>query len=70
MKALRRAAEGKIATPIDAITGPDLVRARSELFVDGRLEAGRLFEDIQERSRAIHSIAFRIAYPFYDTRTF
>jgi hypothetical protein len=42
----------------------------SELFVDGRLEAGRLFEDIQERSQAIHSIAFRIAYPFYDTRPF
>ena len=31
---------------------------------------GWLFEDIQERSRAIDSVALCIADPFYDTRTF
>ena len=59
---------GVLAT--GSIILPPAPSVLSELFVDGRLEAGRLFEDIQERSRAIHSIAFRIAYPFYDTRTF
>ena len=39
-------------------------------FVGSWLQAGRLFEDIQERSRAIHSIALRITNPFYDTREF
>jgi hypothetical protein len=34
------------------------------------LEAGRLFEDIQESSRAIDSVTLRIAYPFHDIRTF
>ena len=42
----------------------------SELFVFGWLEVGRLFEDIQKSSCAIHSITLRIANPFYDTRTF
>jgi hypothetical protein len=41
-----------------------------ELLVATWLEAGRLFEDIQESSRAIDSIALRVAYPFYDVRTF
>ena len=41
-----------------------------ELLVVCWLEAGRLFEDIQESSRAIDSVTLRIAYPFYDTRTF
>jgi hypothetical protein len=49
---------------------PFLVRERSELLVVGWLEAGRLFEDIQESSRAIDSVALRITYPFDDTRTF
>ena len=40
------------------------------LFVVSWLEVGRLFEDIQKRSRAIDSVALRIAHPFYDTRTF
>jgi hypothetical protein len=40
------------------------------LFVVGWLKASRLFEDIQERSRAIDSVAFRIAHPFYDLRPF
>jgi hypothetical protein len=30
----------------------------------------RLFEDIQERSRAIDSVALRIAHAFYDLRAF
>jgi hypothetical protein len=38
-----------------------LVRDFAELFVICWLEEGRLFEDIQERSRAIYSIALRIA---------
>jgi hypothetical protein len=42
----------------------------SELPVGSRLEAGRLFEDIQERGRAVDSVALRIAYSFYDPRTF
>src|SRR5260370_946275 len=41
-----------------------------ELPVGNRLEAGRFFEDIQESSRAIDSVTLRIAYPFYDIRTF
>jgi hypothetical protein len=39
------------------------------LFLVCWLEASRLFEDIQKRSRAIDSVALRIAHPFYDTRT-
>ena len=42
----------------------------AELLVIGRLEAGRLFEDIQDRSRTIDSVTLRIAYLFYDTRAF
>lgn len=41
-----------------------------ELPVGSRLEAGRLFEDIQERGRAVDSVALRIAYSFHDPRTF
>ena len=40
-----------------------------ELLV-GRLEAGRLLEDFQERGRAIDSVSLRIAYSFHDPRTF
>src|SRR5580692_9280507 len=40
------------------------------LLVVGWLKASRLFEDIQERSRAIDSVALRIAHPFYDLRAF
>jgi hypothetical protein len=36
------------------------------LFVARWLEASLLFEDIQKRSRAIDSVALRIAHPFYD----
>jgi hypothetical protein len=42
----------------------------SELLVSGWLEAGRLFEDIQESYRAIDSVTLRIAYSFYEARTF
>jgi len=47
-----------------------LVRNHSQLFVVGWLETGWLFEDIEERSRAIDSVALRIAYLFHDTCTF
>jgi hypothetical protein len=40
------------------------VETPSELPVGSWLEAGRLFEDIQESSCAIHAIALRIAYLF------
>lgn len=41
--------------------GPASWRLHLELLVLGWLEAGRLFEDAQQISRAIDSIAFRIA---------
>src|SRR5580765_1145337 len=47
-----------------------LVSQHSGLFVVGWLETGWLFEDIQERSRAIESVALRISHPFYDLRPF
>jgi hypothetical protein len=47
-----------------------LVSQHSGLFVVGWLETGWLFEDIQERSRAIDSVALRISYPFYDLPPF
>ena len=47
-----------------------LVWDHSELFVGSWLEAGWLFEDVQESCRAIDSVTLRIAYPFYDIRTF
>jgi hypothetical protein len=46
------------------------VSFRSELHIGRWLKAGRFFEDIQERSRAVDSVALRIAYSFHDTRTF
>jgi len=46
------------------------VETPSALPVSRWLEAGRLFEDIQGCGRAIDAVALRIAYPFYDTRTF
>ena len=39
-------------------------------MLTSRLDAGRLFEDIEESSRTIDSVALRIANPFYDTRPF
>ena len=47
-----------------------LPHTHSDLLVDIRLDAGRLFEDIEESSRTIDSVALRIANPFYDTRPF
>ena len=47
-----------------------LVRMRSELVGVGWLEVGRLFEDIQKRSRAKDSVVLRIAHPFHNARTF
>jgi hypothetical protein len=41
-----------------------------ELFVSGRLETARLFEDIQECGRAVDSVALRVAYLFYDPCAF
>lgn len=41
-----------------------------ELHIGRWLNAGRFFEDIQESSRAIDSVALRIAYTLHDTRTF
>ena len=41
-----------------------------KLSIGSWLEAGRLFEDIRESSRAIDSVTLRIAYPFHDIRTF
>jgi hypothetical protein len=38
----------------------------AKVAADG-LRRGPLFEDIKESCRAIHSVALRIAYPFYDT---
>ncbi len=40
------------------------------LFVVGWLEAGWLFEDIQERGGAVDSVPLSLAYSFYDTRAF
>jgi len=70
---VQKLASAKLLRRVPFSPGPFpafLVWDHPELSVGSWLEAGRLFEDIQESSRAIDSVALRVAYPFYDTRTF